>query len=315
MEEVPIPKTEKRLSKILYRSGRGVIIGSCNGLLCIKFLNPFSLLLLNPATKEWRQVPISGKHNLEYDKCFWGFGHTSMALDNKIVCICPDAVSNQGNFYFVKLVKVFSSRKWSWRKVELGALKSIAINGSYVSVGGAIFGSYVAVDGAMFWLGLSHEFGDGIVVSFDLALEVFTLIPMPSSDINVDASKLDVYKNKVSMIQGYCGSTFWDLWVLEEGRGAYGKRFWSKKHTIRTFSGVYWPKCILRDEVMEFCKIEDDSSHSFFILTSHNEWKKIHCSLSAFGIFTSFSYVESIASICPAPMLNNIKLPSCNSRE
>lgn len=76
----------------------------------------------------------------------------------------------------------------------------------------------------MFWFGYD-EGGGGVIVSFDLATEEFTLIPFPPLEY-WDNERLIVYDNKLAIVSAIFGedaSYSIHLWVMEEVMSAVGR--------------------------------------------------------------------------------------------
>ncbi|KAI9126957.1 hypothetical protein K1719_001516 [Acacia pycnantha] len=208
------------------------IVGSSNGLLCIKvdryYVFSPSLLLWNPATREVRQLPPIRKvlplpldAQLFFDA---GFGFSPIDNDYKIVVIYFDCPLTELR------VVAYSLSSESWKEVEFG-IENVAL-----------FVGSVTVGGAMFWLGFSWKdstidsFYD-VIVSFDIANEVFTLITL---DCSIPRPTLSVYENKLAML---CLSEMEDseslieLWVMEDGSGAS----WAKKFSSCLIPSVVRP--------------------------------------------------------------------------
>ncbi|XP_028752160.1 F-box protein At3g07870-like [Neltuma alba] len=287
------------------------IIGSSNGLICVILSydddggSPPSLLLLNPATREVRPVPRTINYYGSYGVYGWGFGFSPLVRDYNIVRI------HNARFYFnngrasldnscVEGVEMYSLRTGSWKEVEFGLIKSVRLQ----------YSKPVTANGTIFWLGLEFKDEDHpLIVSFDLAEEVFTLTPIPSSitDPRTYANVLDVYKNKLAMLHGYYSymSSFMDLWVLEEGSGEYGKSwFWTKKYNIGPTSCSLYPMCSWKNEIV--CqnigserngKWEDDPGLYLYNLTTNNELKRFRVSISVDSMNGIFNYVENLVSI------------------
>ncbi|KAK4254250.1 hypothetical protein QN277_009654 [Acacia crassicarpa] len=274
------------------------MIGSSNGLLCVelgdvKFDPPSSLFLLNPATREVMKVPRSTKDVRRC--CHFGFGYSSVVGDYKIVMIHKERI-NSRSIICVDRVEVYSLRTGSWKEVEFGVIQ-----------GACFLYNPVAVNGAIFWLGiiLEGEHCRRMIISFDLAMEAFTLIRIPSSAFvpRLVQYVLDVYENKLAMIHQYVNElkealeyTFIDIWVLEEGSGAYGKSCsWSKKYGIRADPFSLRPICLWRNEIACFNPNDPDL---LFSLTANNELKRFHQSLCQGYMPECFFYAESLASMC-----------------
>ncbi|KAI9127435.1 hypothetical protein K1719_001994 [Acacia pycnantha] len=287
------------------------IIGSCNGLLCVMLgYNddgaPPSFLLLNPATREVKQVPRPTINEGSYGVFGWGFGFSPLVRDYKIVRIhTPKFTRVQINFnnVWVQMVEVYSLRTGSWKEVECGLIRSLGLRSKPITTNGAIF-----------WLAFDFEDKDyhSMILSFDLAVEVFTLIPLPSSTYDtrsyvIHSTVLDVYENKVAMLHRYHVNTssFIDLWVLEEVSGVHGRSWcWNKKYSIGPTSSLLQPKCIWRNEIV--CRdfevewnrmLGNKSTFYVFNLTTDNELKKFHISVPAHELDGICNYAESLVSI------------------
>ncbi|XP_028793417.1 putative F-box protein At3g52320 [Neltuma alba] len=164
------------------------LVGSCNGLLCLADYNirPPAPLLWNPATRETRQIPITFNDS----RICWefGFGFSPIINDYKIVrislnpCVCD--------------VEVYSLSKGSWRNIPFDDLKDICINNHGVNVNGVLFW-----DGIELYEGVMDDDTDDtdvdtiVIVSFDIASEVFTAKLSPTS-----RCKLAVNDDKLAII-------------------------------------------------------------------------------------------------------------------
>ncbi|XP_054778547.1 F-box protein At3g08750-like [Prosopis cineraria] len=240
------------------------IVGSSNGLLLCVELSSFgashSLFLCNPAIRKIRQVP-GIVYDFDGDFCV-GFGFSPIVNDYKILrAYVPQDKDD------VNRVDVYSLSTQRWKEIKLGNLKGVNL-----------YCESITANGAMFWLGtkliMEEElyYHIDLIVSFDIAMEAFTLIAMPALGSN-SRDKLTVHENKLAVItqtrQSESFSTdSWliDLWVMEEGMGVPQERWsWTKKYSVRTFLGSLvplgsWrmnPLCIWRDEMV--CNINDVS--------------------------------------------------------
>lgn len=134
------------------------VYGSCNGLVCLCF-NTFhcsSFSLLNPSTKEYREIPnFPIKHSQTcptYGACC-GFGYAEHIDDYKIVKFCRCK----------KVVCIFSWSSNSWKEVE----HDFVWHCSSVIRG-------VAVNGSIHWVFDGCKIG-----AFDLVEEKFKTLPFP----------------------------------------------------------------------------------------------------------------------------------------
>ncbi|KAI9126980.1 hypothetical protein K1719_001539 [Acacia pycnantha] len=269
------------------------IIGSCNGLLCAMLGHDGDeLLLLNPATREVRQVPTTTINDGSYSIFGWGFGFSPIVRDYKIVRIHMPRSINLDDICVVR-AELYSLRTGLWKEIEFGAIRTVRFLSKAVTINGAIF-----------WLGSKGGDHRHMIVSFDLVMEVFTLIPLPSTSYSpIYPIVLDVYENKVAILHRFYAheGAFIDLWVLEEGSGAHGKSWgWTKTYGIGPMSCCLHPKCFLRNEIVcqKFGQL-GNAFHYLVNLTTNNELKKC-CLISSSlkEIKEIINYAESLVSMC-----------------
>ncbi|KAI9084713.1 hypothetical protein K1719_033357 [Acacia pycnantha] len=226
-----------------------VWVYSSNGLLCVVLRD--SLWLWNPAIRVVRQVPQSLNH-YEYECFSVGFGFSPIVNDYKIVKLVFSTT-------FVVQGEVYSLRMGLWRKVEVGNL-----DGVYHLRRRAF-----PCNGYIFWIGNKEEYVEGhrknwldLIVSFDIAKEVFTLIPFPAMAPTYRFyNTLASYENKLVIFVGteIENSTSYviDLWVLEEcAYPSRERRSWAKIYTIKLnrLHFIIWPKIIWRNKIV--CLVE-----------------------------------------------------------
>ncbi|KAI9127190.1 hypothetical protein K1719_001749 [Acacia pycnantha] len=266
------------------------LVGFSNGLLCVtlgyeQYYSLPSFLLLNPATREVRQVPKSTNDDGRF--CIVdssGFGYNHVVRDYKIVTIHRVKYRNGCDLACVDLVEVFSLRTGSWKEVEFGIIRCIDL-----------YSKSVTVNGAMLWSGWHWRDLRGVIVSFDLTTEVFTLISIPSSTSIYDYN-FGVYENKVAMCRPYKVHEK-ELWVLEEGSCASGKSWvWTQKYRTSETSPLFPYLPLWRNELVCYNAMGD--SGLLFNTTTNSILKKFTSSLADFGIVEKFVYVESLVSMC-----------------
>ncbi|KAK4256283.1 hypothetical protein QN277_009168 [Acacia crassicarpa] len=243
------------------------IVGSCNGLLCLETNRysqpPLSLSLWNPATTAVRHVPRTRTAFSDFDDCLTGFGFSPIVNDYTIVRIYAKS------YDVVTEVEVFSLNRGTWKAIDIGNLKGVRLSSETVTANGAIFWCGVKLVG-------EKEEGEGnidlqededyieeaedgvvVIVSFDIAKEVFTVIPRPELDYHA-CMKLTVYENKLAIL-----CDIWelddeipymiDLWVLDEGTCASGQTWsWTKRYTSSPLSRTLDLMTIWRNEII--CK-------------------------------------------------------------
>ncbi|XP_028755851.1 F-box/kelch-repeat protein At3g06240-like [Neltuma alba] len=297
---------EVRNTPLIDSSSWVKIIGSSNGLLCVAIneadVYPASILLWNPATGEIRQVPRTRTiDRFDWD-CTVGFGFSPIINDYKIVRTYAESG------YVISGVEVYSLSTGSWKEIELGNLENVNL---YLQT--------VSANGAIFWNGIKLGVEEGgeddtdLIVSFDIAMEVFTLIPMPNS-----FSKLGVYDDKLAVLShsrigdfpNYLCS-FIDLWVLEEGIGSSTKRWsWTKKCTCGPLPsalnlGVIWRNeiaCVafgkprLVSETRDEIENDEPKIGLYLFSITTNEFKMIAIPGCGSGRDV-FNYVESLVPL------------------
>ena len=162
-----------------------------------------------------------------------GFGYSSIVSDYNIVTI----KSHVGSGLRILSARVYSLKTWSWKDVEASPLTGI------ISISHQNF----SVNGNIFWVGVMSD--DRVLVSYDIALEVFTVIPLPISPVNsLDSyfTRLTIHEDKIAILShnfignpisclidisiGNPVSCLIDMWVMEDGIGETRERcVWTKK--------------------------------------------------------------------------------------
>ncbi|XP_028801601.1 putative F-box protein At5g52610 [Neltuma alba] len=273
------------------------ILGSCNGLLCVEINlynnSPPLFSLWNPATTAVRRVPRTRADGFQFDDSVTGFGFSPILNDYKIVITYAEV------YDAVNRVEVFSLNGGSWRVIDIGNLKGVKL-----------YSQTVTANGAVFWYGekLGAEEGEDeveVIVSFDIAKEVFALIPRPNLDYNAD-EKLTVYENKLAIL-----CEIWenddetadliDLWVLDEGTCASGETWsWTRRYTSSPFSRALESMTMWRNEIICTPTSAEDNEEGRNVLYSMNittnEVKRFV--VPNFGPIRSiYDYAESLVSV------------------
>ncbi|KAI9084693.1 hypothetical protein K1719_033337 [Acacia pycnantha] len=195
-----------------------------------------------------------------------------------------------------------------WRKVEIGNLEGV------YGLRCAAF----ACNGAIFWIGLKKD-GEGhnkrcvqLIVSFDIAREVFTLIPFPTmTSAHRWCNTLASFKNKLALffpsdIEN-SESYVIDLWVLEECTDPTRERWsWAKIYTSRPnpYRFIICPKIIWRNEIV--CLVSEGEEEDY-------EGKVVFCNVTTdeFNLFDipqrsySFEILDYVESLV---LLDNIHI-------
>ncbi|KAI9127062.1 hypothetical protein K1719_001621 [Acacia pycnantha] len=153
-----------------------------------------------------------------------------MKLESQGVIICYFTVlciESEYALRFLSASRYIARARWRmmshmrWRR-ELRMLEIVSNSIIFNANGSTFWGATKRAEG------VEEEFD--LIVSFDLAMEVFTLIPYPDLTGN-STSDLTVYEDKLcilslSKIGDFRNYSYFhiDLWVLEEGIGSSTER-------------------------------------------------------------------------------------------
>ncbi|BAT86890.1 hypothetical protein LR48_Vigan09g262200 [Vigna angularis] len=298
---------ESHLSHIVSPTAK--ILASCNGLLCLR--HNTALSILNPATRQIRQVPIANLLAFNYV----GFGFSPLADDYKIVRIsmCVFAPDDQVvvlDNVRVDRVEVYSLASGSWREIDAAKLQPLCI-----------VSSSVAITGTIFWLATmtsASNTDSEFVVSFDVGRDLFTLVngpPIPHSPSHpYNNNVLAVCNDKLAMFRHYIVGAFescsFDLWVLEDFHGHYDNNTcdvsaesWVKMYSVGPFSRIVYPLSLWGDEIVcreELSGQENDLRTVETVLALFNplskQLKKLPSHKDEF-FYVPFTYSESLVPV------------------
>ncbi|XP_021764096.1 F-box/kelch-repeat protein At3g23880-like [Chenopodium quinoa] len=147
------------------------LVGSCNGLVCLGEIYGKYFILWNPAINQFHKYFLFSKHHfhkyyLEYleqdsKEICWGFGYVSSIHDYKVVRISQFRFQAK-----VDSVHVFSLRTNSWSRIEFGVGECKLVGRSRL------------VNETLYWRKENDNVNGGVqIVSFDLGLETFAMLP------------------------------------------------------------------------------------------------------------------------------------------
>ncbi|KAI9127163.1 hypothetical protein K1719_001722 [Acacia pycnantha] len=169
--------------------------------------------------------------------------------------------------------------------------------------------STVSCNGAIFAYGL--KLGKEVIVSFDIATKVFTLIPWPplSGDPSIN---LTVYEDKLALLitSAKGASSKVDLGVIEEDMGSSGERgIWIKKFTSDPYPWEFIPWTIWRNEIVVFGTeigggIEKNERYLCLFNVTTNEFKTIV--ITRYNLLDFINYVESLYQLSSMSLLINL---------
>ncbi|XP_054776551.1 putative F-box protein At3g16210 [Prosopis cineraria] len=276
---------EVQSAPLIDLSWDGWIIGSSNGLLLLSARLNYahrSMVLWNPASRRVRLVAKV------VNSFLMGFGFSSIVNDYKIVCI---RVSD----LFVNQVKDYSLNTGQWKEVQFGNLDGVYIKSQPFSTNRAIF-----------WFGINlnveqRDENRHVLVSYDMAIEVFTLIPLPISapkSLDSQHTRLTMHENKLAMLChttiGNFESSLIDLWVIEEGTDPSGGRWsWTKKYSVNHPPWLL-PETIWRNEmVCHFVAMPGRSAAGFKVKDDERNVVMINLTANESKMFAIHKYVIS----------------------
>ncbi|KAI9110595.1 hypothetical protein K1719_018461 [Acacia pycnantha] len=263
---------------------RSDIIGSSNGLLCLVYETSF--ILWNPATREVIQLPNVPNPNPNGIRLA-GFGFSPIVNDYKIVRF--DLCRLYGIRVYV--LQVFSVSTWSWKEEN----KMLGIT-PYDIPG-------FTLDGAIFFLGSRGVGPERCLISFDIAMESFALIPLPRFVHVTIESRLTTYENKLAMLsESRVHSSFsFDLWVMEKCVDTSGERWiWTKRYTSNPFPRpgrpyLLRPLTLWRNEVVIVGSTKGEKIRVLCNLHSNEVKMLARCKYSTGPVI--WNYAESLVSI------------------
>ncbi|KAK4259423.1 hypothetical protein QN277_005756 [Acacia crassicarpa] len=250
-------------------------IGCSNGLLCFAITGkpdrlPPSLLLWNPLTNDAREVPRSRNIDSDVFDCALGFGFSPIVSDHNILAIYTEY---GGMVYRADL---YSLSRGSWKEIEVGNIENVTCFQLTVSSNGAIF---------IYGLKPSSEPNwqvEGVIVSFDMTTEVFTLISWPPL-LGHSSFDLTIYEDKLAVISDHRsrGSSIIDLWVMVEDISSSTERWsWTKKFTSGHYPwnftfGIVWRNNIVVSGIEIGCEIEKNKPCLCLFNVTSNEFNRL----------------------------------------
>ncbi|XVF75222.1 hypothetical protein PTKIN_Ptkin13bG0170200 [Pterospermum kingtungense] len=180
------------------------ILGSCNGLLCIRNIVE-DMAIWNPSTRKHQLLPSLGSCS----RYVYGFGHDPVTDDYKVVKIIQPGKALETE------VKVCSLKRNRWRRIQ-----DIPSVFSFPRANG------VFASGALHWVltrqvQLSEE---NVIVALDLGSESYREVPQPEHEDNGFQLNVGVLGVCLCVIANYHDVRV-DLWVMKE----YGvKESWTR---------------------------------------------------------------------------------------
>ncbi|WMV59811.1 hypothetical protein MTR67_053196 [Solanum verrucosum] len=215
------------------------VVGSCQGLLCIcDSLFSDALYVYNPFTRDYKQLPRSIE--FEVQKLVFGFGFHPVTKEYKVIKII-----NYANMYYNEPGSYRRFRVPFFGKSDVQVL-SLGTNNRWRSVGEVVYrfdrsSQGILLNGKMHWLTRFGKYNgrrDKLIVSFDLAEDVFGEVPKVDFDVKprIVQYHLVVLGDCLGVgltLPHYKGGGF-EIWVMREYNV---KESWMKEFRI----GAYTP--------------------------------------------------------------------------
>ncbi|XP_057798340.1 uncharacterized protein LOC131014401 [Salvia miltiorrhiza] len=200
----------------LYEGDSIWFVGSCNGLVCVS-VSANTIILWNPTIRKSKVIPDSGT-DLDFDNfsITYALGYDEIHNDYKVVEFFG-AMRNTG--VYETEVKVYSMRTNSWKVLSNWPGRD-TFGGPGKFLNGAIHWSVCDFNRAADW----------VIVSHDLATDIFTELPLPMFHDNDVRVEVHIFKGCLAV---HCEhNILMDIWVMKE----YGKReSWTKVVSIPFF--------------------------------------------------------------------------------
>ncbi|XP_059289165.1 F-box protein At3g07870-like [Lycium ferocissimum] len=213
------------------------VVGSCNGLLCIcDSLFNDALYVYNPFTRDYKELPRSIE--FEVQKLVFGFGFNHVTKEYKVIKII-----NYANMYYNDPVRYRRFRVPRFGKSDVQVL-SLG-NNRWKSIGEVIYrfdpsSQGIMLNGKMHWLTRFGKYNgrrDRLIISFDLADDVFGEVPKVDFDVKprIVQHHLAVLGDCLAValtLPHYEGGGF-EIWVMREYNV---KESWMKEFRVEAFT-------------------------------------------------------------------------------
>ncbi|KAG5531226.1 hypothetical protein RHGRI_025997 [Rhododendron griersonianum] len=200
-----------------------VVVGSCNGLMCVAATLTGTIYLFNPSTRKSKRLPDSGIKRPRDSRDLYGFGFDESNDDYKVVLISHGG----GGVSAKRNVMVYTLRTDSWRQIG-GFPGGVPCN---------VLGNFL--NGSLLWLVCVDNSGPGysyVIVSLDLEKETYGEVLQPNYGKAHPDLELCVLERCLGVL---CTSpkNHIDVWIMKE----YGKiDSWTKLFTIQDVARPYF---------------------------------------------------------------------------
>ena len=251
------------------------IIGSCNGLLCLK-LQPDTFFVFNPATHESAQIPDAPTpYGFDQAILAYGFGYAPSIDDYKLV----KAVN-------APLVAVFSLKTGAWKLVEGFHYEKP----TEVWEGPLPCGTHL--NGALHWVFKLCGRNECVIAAFDLETDTFREMPVPA--ISVSGFSTGFLKGCLCLMDLDFGLRRRDIWIMKE----YGVgKSWTKILIVDPCY-VVKPLCLWKKSqiLMTIDRNENQNQNELVLCNPKDGTCKNFEVVDTPFLFYADTYVESLVS-------------------
>ncbi|XP_059438748.1 F-box/kelch-repeat protein At3g23880-like [Corylus avellana] len=220
-----------------------LVVGSCNGVVCLHDNCGLSIVLWNPATRETKVVPESNLlscpagHPVYFNGI--GFGFDAKTNDYKIINLrrtMPDPTISHSRIQCIFQSEVYSLSADSWRKVDSDPCFSESFRGSRTYINGMVS-----------WEAYCHDW-EG-VLSFDVSDEVFLKTWLPDDVIGNPLRHIfelnELIAMAVTIIDEEWSEFCFDIWLMHE---VGVKDSWTKLFTVGPFTEIERPLGVWKND-------------------------------------------------------------------
>ncbi|XP_074283646.1 F-box/kelch-repeat protein At3g23880-like [Silene latifolia] len=187
-----------------------VLVGSCNGLVCLGSTSGRMFILWNPITREFHNYFESEISSFAIKECMvtWGFGYVSEVDDYRIVRIYDDV-------FCTFRVDVYSTRFSKWRRIH----DEVSHNFSDGRIDSQLRRPGVLFNETLYWAGDEKP----PILSFDLASDMLYFFPLP--EYFTDDNDMEYLGALLCVVNGYLSMYFRhfvsgeDVITIFKGRG------------------------------------------------------------------------------------------------
>ncbi|EYU23200.1 hypothetical protein MIMGU_mgv1a024656mg, partial [Erythranthe guttata] len=218
-----------------------VIVGSCNGLICV-LVDACRFFLLNPSTREFKELPdfftgTTCPKNLGSISGY-GFGFDESSCDYKVYAVfsMTSPYDRDVGFPSKSVARVYSFKTDSWGVNAFFEDRWTIGQGKFVS-------------GKLHWINYYKTKLKWEIVCFDLTNESFGTVERPSCMEGCYIPRLGVFKGCLCMSFDCALTVGFDILIWNE----YGvEDSWSRLCLSRIFYYYFTPLCILPNDEVQF---------------------------------------------------------------